>query len=466
MMTPFIIEPFVVFFREGVKVFLVSTVIISYIRERGHPEGIRAFGSGLLFSVLLSLAAAVFLLHYGISPKKEIGGFIDYSFALLYLLGLGALYQSHGIDMVGPLKGLKDNRRVVSCLCFVLPFLLFSPEAIGALLLTKELSLMKGRAAITYFSAVLGLVCSLVGGISLMKGAGRIRIGRFFDLPGLVFSIAVIKLMTGGIKGFAEMSLIPSVQRGVMKMFHDIVHQFIVILMVPDHPLLKSTVWNFIGFFIGSTVALGIALMILAVPLAAYLYKTLVAPLPSLSGLRYGAEKRALVADVRSRRRRASLPITISLLLVLASWYAAMGERVSSLSVLQPRPVVSEKGVIVIPLNDPSLDLFDGALHKFALAAGEDTVRILVIKKPGGTLAVCLDACEICPPEGYGQSGEFVVCIFCKTPIPLKAVGEPGGCNPIPLSAVVSERDIRIQEAEILRKWQDVKTGKTRESIK
>lgn len=84
----------------------------------------------------------------------------------------------------------------------------------------------------------------------------------------------------------------------------------------------------------------------------------------------------------------------------------------------------------------------------------------MAVKKTDGTLSVCLDACEICPPDGYGQKGDSLVCIYCGTPIHLDSLGKPGGCNPIPLSASIEGGFVKIELDEVLKKWGFVKKGK------
>jgi uncharacterized membrane protein len=127
---------------------------------------------------------------------------------------------------------------------------------------------------------------------------------------------------------------------------------------------------------------------------------------------------------------------------------------------------VEDKGAIVLPLTDPTMDISDGRVHKFSVARGAEVITFLVIKRPDGRLAVCLDACEICPPEGYGQGEGDLVCLYCMTPIPLDTVGRPGGCNPIPLEAEVTESAIRVSVDELDRKWRFVKSGESKEGLR
>ncbi len=471
-MNPFVAAPFIIIFREGLKVCIVSLFVISFLDARSGDKShaaskwTKAFIIGLILSLTLSVAIAAFTIHNHIDVREEIGNFIAYSFAMLYILAVIGLYQTHGIELLGPLKKAGNNSFFVTAVCFAVPFMLFLPENVGAFAFLHETALMKGNTYGCYFSAFMGLVLSAGPGIPIASYLRKKGIGSFFDLPGLLFSLAVIKLIGGGIRGFAEMTLVSSVQRGAMKMLHDMIHQLFVILMLPDHPLLTPFVWRFVGFLFGSTLAIVIALFVLAAPLAIYIVKTIFSPMTGIEMTQEGAHRRAFIAAQRSRRRKVTAPVFISLLLVFASWYAASGERSTSLYLPQPLPVVSDKGVISIPLRESGDDLFDGRIHKFSFSSGSDVIRILIVKKPDGRLATCLDACEICPQEGYGQSHERIVCLYCKTPIPLKSIGEPGGCNPIPLNAVVTDRDVRIQASDILKKWQDVKTGKTKGSVK
>jgi uncharacterized membrane protein len=209
-----------------------------------------------------------------------------------------------------------------------------------------------------------------------------------------------------------------------------------------------------------------VALFLLLTPPVMFLYHSITEPIPEPVGFVTGAEKRKFQALERSGRRRKALPVIFFVCVILITWFSQRGETVSRLYNPKPIPVVEDKGIILIPVSDPTMDLMDGRLHKFSLVSGEDIIRILIIKKPDNTLAVCLDACEICLPDGYGQREAHVICIYCNTPIPIETLGEPGGCNPIPLSASVTERDVRIELSEILKKWQYVKTGKSKEAVK
>jgi uncharacterized membrane protein len=236
-------------------------------------------------------------------------------------------------------------------------------------------------------------------------------------------------------------------------------------VMVPDHPLLRITTWNFIGIFFGTNIAsLASLIIILFFPLL-FLYFSLFRPIPEPEAGK-GAEKRKIKSLILSSRRKKALPVIFFIALITVSWFFERGETVSELFVPKARPVVAENGVIMIPLSDPTMDLMDGSLYRFTYSHENDEIGILIIKKPDDTLSVSLDACEICPPVGYGQRTDHVVCIYCRTPISIDTLGQPGGCNPIPLSAEIDGKFITITTGEILDKWGFVLSGDSKEPVR
>jgi uncharacterized membrane protein len=234
------------------------------------------------------------------------------------------------------------------------------------------------------------------------------------------------------------------------------VHQSFVFPLVPDHALLRITAWNFIGFFFGSWFAMAFSLGLLLLVPVVYLYRSITAPIDAPEDAATGAERRIYRAEVRRTRWLRALPVAAFVLVVVGGWYAGGSGHDARITVPDPRPLILEGQDAVVPITGPSLDLMDGSLHTFTLTVDGEPMRILIIRRPDGGLAVCLDACEICPPEGYGQSGGRVVCVYCATPIPVASVGEPGGCNPIPLNAEVTPDEVRVSVSEIASKWRSM----------
>jgi hypothetical protein len=460
-MSLFITEAAAVAAKEAIKLAAVWFVLRAFLRGRGGGDLIAPFYWGVLGASLIALLALP--IPPDLETKVFLSRLIGYVFFIFFMGSVAALYQSSGVGLV---KGGAPGNRAMRPLVMALTVFYFLPDILGASMFLRELSAIKESAPATWLSAALGFLLTAALLYALLRRAAW-DASRFFDLAQLLLFLSVVKLLGGGTRGFAELTLIPSVQRGVMKFVHDFIHQTFVFIMVPDHPLLKITTWNFIGVFFGPNLGMALTLLILLTPPLMFLYRSATAA-PHVTGERpmTGAERRLTLAAERAERVRKAIPVAVFVLVILVSWFIGRGEKLSLLYIPVPKPVVEDKGVIVLPLTDPTMDLLDGRLHKFTIAREGEAVTFLVIKKPGGGLSVCLDACEICPPDGYGQSEGEVTCIYCMTPIPVGTLGKPGGCNPIPLEAAVSGKDIRIDVSEIDRKWRDVTTGLTKEGIR
>jgi len=463
-MSLFIIEAAVVGLKEALKLWVVWLVMSAYLKDMGSPRLIRAFHMGIALTI--ALFAVSFAIASDPYVRTVLSRLTGYTFFVFFISSIAALLESTGTRLFAGLKPKEGIFRPVIALSTVF---YFSPDIIGSSMFIRELSEMKGAYAAVYLSGFAGFALPfLLTALTLYKYRGGrtaaiAAIAPYFGTAQFLLFLSMVKLLGGGVKGFAEFSLIPMVQRGVMKFFHDFVHQTFVFLMVPDHPLLATTVWNFIGIFFGPNIAMAASLFILLAPPLLFLLKGATSPRGGTATPQgatgpgeKGAERRKLMASVRADRRKKAVPVVGFIALILIFYFSGGTGEVSRLYNPKPKPVVEDKGVIIIPLTDPTMDLMDGMLHKFSFAAEGKTMNMLIIKKPDGKLAVCLDACEICPPEGYGQREAHVVCIYCMTPIPVETLGRPGGCNPIPLNASITEKDIRVDVAEIIGKWQKV----------
>jgi uncharacterized membrane protein len=463
MNTFVVYEALAVGFKEGLKVGILWLVFRSYLILQDRVHFRKIFITGVFISLLFS--SAVLFLPQGPALKEQISNFISLSFVVFLIASVGALLNSTGIELFAPFKKFIKGDFFMHGLIVIASVFFFLPDYAGTFLFLNELSGLKEAVILTYASALTGFL--VAGGICLVmvRYLSARFIGSFFDIPQLLLFFALVKLFGGGTQGFAEITLIPSVQRGLMKFSHDFIHQTFVFLMVPDHPLLKTTVWNFIGIFFGPNIASWESLIILLFFPLMFIYYSLFKPLPEAE-TDSGAERRKLRHHILSDRRRKALPIIAFVCIIFFAWFSQGGESASMLYIPKAKPVVEDKGLVMIPVNDPTMDLRDGVLHKFALSHKGHEIKLLVIRKPDNQLSVCLDACEICQPDGYGQRENHVVCLYCNTPIPISTLGKPGGCNPIPLSAVVDDRFIRIEMSEIVNKWEYVNSGKSKESVK
>ncbi len=444
-----VLEVLAVGAKEGLKLSFCVFLMLSYLEQSG-----RQHLRGPLFAGLI----AVFLASFGVmtlpvSPevRDSIVRLIGYVFGLFFLFSIGALFHATGTDLLGPLARTAQAHIVLIPATTLLVILYFAPDMAGSSLFISDVSVMAGTGRPLFLAAAAGFG----GAIALVYGVSRRYrpdLSAMIDLPQVLIVLALVKLVAGGVQGFAELSLIPSVKAGLMKFVHDVVHQVFVMLLVPDHPILAMTTWNFIGVLFGESAGMWLSLILLALPLLLFMRKHFSAPITVPADRQTSARKRIWIKAVRDLRFQRSLPVLVFFVFILGLWFQQKGESLNPLYIPSARQVVAEDGVVAIPLQSPLDDLRDGMMHKFAVAVEEKNIRILILKKPDGTLGVCLDACEICAPDGYGQTKEHVVCLYCKTPIPLASVGSPGGCNPIPLEPLITDKEVRITLEDIRKK--------------
>ncbi len=461
--------------KEGLKIAIVWLVFYSYLVKKDRSGLIKYINYGIVISLIITI---IMLLMPQVEIDKQVlTNIIATSLAVFFIFSAAALFHASGTNLFRPLQAeakgnsaTVDNQSLLSrewasgALIFLTAIVFIVPDSLGSLLFLKEFAFMRDAAFMTYAYALLGLVIPVVILFLINKFYKPYWIGNYFAFPQLILFLAVVKLLGSGTKGIAEMSLIPSVQRGFMKFVHDVIHQVLVLFMVPDHPLLQTTVWDFIGMFFGANMASYASLFILLAFPFMFIYFSMFKPLPEPDAFS-NVERRKIKSRIISDRRKKALPVFLFVLLVVSVWFIKRGETVSEIYKPPARPVVVDSGSVLIPLKDPSMDLTNGLIHKFSLVHEGEEIRIAVIRKSGRTLSVSLDACEICPPDGYGQREDHVVCLYCNTPIDISSMGMPGGCNPIPLSARYEGGFMKIDLKEILDKWGFVKTGKAKEGV-
>jgi uncharacterized membrane protein len=102
----------------------------------------------------------------------------------------------------------------------------------------------------------------------------------------------------------------------------------------------------------------------------------------------------------------------------------------------------------------PTSQITDDQLHRYGVRVddgkgGSVEVRFLLFKKPDGNIVSVADACHICGPVGFYISSQGITCKMCASPLVPQSMGQPGGCNPIPLKSSIGGGEIIIQSADL-----------------
>lgn len=417
--------------KEAVVLTSLALVMGQYLQAWGQPRAIiLAYYLGLAIGlVLTSLLSGI------LPPEVCLKGECLVVGGLLLSSGIVA-WKYPGKELSGQLLGWCS--RVASHTLFFLfglVLILSSHEGID-------------DPMVSLLSLGMGVIL-----LCLSKPLGLVKLARLFTLPEVLFIIFVVKLLAN------YSILLPFLQTRAIKLGHDLVHLLIVLFLLPDHPFLQPFWWQVIGLSFGKQTTLIILSTLLSIPALLLIRNIWRQPLPARLSTQSRAEWRKLYAEVRRKKRLRTLHIYLCLALILLGGYTASTQS-GTLYEPSPEPVVDDgSGFITLDLSSPIAHLSEGKLHKYLYTQEDIVVTFLVIQRPDGRWATTLDICELCPPEGYAQLGKDLFCKYCKTPIPIGTIGEPGGCNPIPIPSQVDKTSLRISVKELLDKYrQRIKT--------
>jgi FTR1 family protein len=247
------------------------------------------------------------------------------------------------------------------------------------------------------------------------QGTLPIRLDRFFDATSIMLVVLAVQLTLTGIHELSEAQVIPGGPT-MMGIVGPIVRNDIFFLAV----LLGTAAWVVVREMLRSRHAAA-----------------------SAEGMNE-AEQRLL--RWRQQRERSMMTATVATVFVVLVALATDHVYARAAAQLSPAATIEAVGDEV---RLPIVQVNDGELHRFYFEQGINSVRFIVIKRPDGTLAAALDACELCGPMGYYQDGANVICKHCGAVIYTPSIGLPGGCNPIPLESRLEGGELVIATSEL-----------------
>lgn len=417
-------EAFVITLREGLEAALVVGLVLAYLNQSGRSELRRWAYAGLALAVFASLLAAAGFSRAGLDPENEvlegtllaIAAFMVFSLvAWMWRAARGLKREIEGRLETLTLAGANHGRAGWALLGFV--FFIVFREGVETILFLAALSLAETPDLAGLLGGLAGLGLAALFGVLIVKGSVRINLRRFFGVTSLVLLVLVARLAAGSLHEFFEVGLLPS----------------------------TPAVLAVIGFVVKDSTSTVILAALVALPVLALLPELRLRPeaLAALPGENNAERRKRLAGLYRARNWQAGLiSVTLATVLPVGSFTLAAGR-----SAYRPDPqAVSAHtdGMVHILLDDLTLD----ELNLYVYETAQANVSFLVVKREEDVL-VTLNACGICPPRGYHQEGDVLVCDNCNAPINMDTVGMPGGCNPIPLAASLAGGEVLIAAADL-----------------
>jgi high-affinity iron transporter len=405
-------EAFIVTLREGVEAALVVGIIVAFLRREGYERHLKAVWAGLGVATAASLLGAFFLYRWAVNEEVFEGLLYLGSAVIVGSMMVWMWRHSHALsgEMKGSLARImsREGTASVTAGLFAFTFLMVFREGIETVLFLSALSLSTG-GLMAILGVLAGLGLAVVFGVLFVRGSLRIDLGRFFKITGVALGIFILQLLTNGYHELSEAGWLPAN----------------ALTMSTVGPLVKNEF-----FFVAA---------VLVLPLLMLMIPGRRREEAAAAGAAARLEKAGSQRQARARMLGATLGIIILAALGLGFVYS---QPPAALSAAEPVTVGAD-GAVRIPLS-----VFQGTkLHRFQTTVDGHPVRFIAIPiEKGGPIATAFDSCLICGPRGYYQDGPNVTCLHCGSAIYPPSIGQPGGCNPVPLKAR-TERDALVLAA-------------------
>lgn len=403
---------FIITLREGVEAALVVGIVMAYLAKIGRPDLRRVVYAGLGAAFAGSIGAAVIINRLAFNEDIFEGWIM--LVAAVFVISMVWFMARHARTMKGSIEaklgGLASEGSKFGVFAFV--FLMVLREGVETVLFLSAVSLTSSELA-TFLGTLAGVLAAVLFGVMFVKGSVRIDLRKFFRVTTVILIFVAAQLIVGGLHELSENGVLPSSQRE----------------MALVGPIVRNEF-----FFVVTILALA-GLMILFEQRRRA---------PALAAEASNAERRK--AAWTARREKLWMVSLYCCSFLFITMVTAEFIYAKTANAAPPAtPLAFTNGVATIAAGD----LSDGDLHRYSATEDGAEVRFLLYKKPDGKIVAVLDACQICGSQGFTRTENGLMCKNCAAPVNPQSVGQPGGCNPIPLKASVQNDSVTVAESDL-----------------
>ena len=405
------LQAFIITLREGVEAALIVGITLAYLAKIGRNDLRKSVYAALGSAFVGSIGAALIISRLKLNQDIFEGWVM--LIAAGFVLTMIVFMMKTGRKLKGQIEGkvglLAGNDAWIGLFLFV--FLMVLREGVETVLILSAVTLNSSEL-LSFIGTGLGVIVAVAFGVMFVKGSVKINLRKFFKVTTAILFFVAAQLLVSGLHELSENGILPSSRQ--------------------EMAIIGPIVRNDLFFFI--TILVLAALMVLF-----EMKSRQPVDLPA-SG---AARRKALWTARRERLWMASVYVCSFIFIVMVTAGFIYEKSASALS---PATAVSfVNGQVAVPLSQ----VYDGDLHRYEAKIGEVEVRFWIYQKPDGKIATLFDACEICGPVGFYKGPNGIVCKNCAAPINPQSVGMPGGCNPVPLKAEVTNDAVIISEADV-----------------
>ena len=400
------LQAFIITLREGVEAALIIGIVFAYLNKTGRNDLKRVVLAALGAACVCSLLVAVVLAR--ISFNEDMFEGIVMLVAAVFVVSMiwfmqrtAKTMKGHIEKKLGTLAGSGSSAGL-----FLFVFLMVFREGVETVLILGAVSL-NSTELMSFFGTLLGVTCAVIFGVLFVKGSVRINLQRFFRVTSVILYFVAFQLIVSGLHELSEYGILPS-SKSEMRIIGPIVSND--------------------SFFFITILALA-GLMVL------FEYRKRIgqSALTENSATLNAAERRK--AEWSARRERLWMSAVyicsfVFIFLVTAQYIYA--KSTTALSAASPVTLIGSQATV------PVSQINDNHLHRYVVNVNGTDVRFLLFRKPNGKIVTVADACQICGPVGFYKNGNNIICKLCASPLTAQSMGDPGGCNPVPLQSTVS----------------------------
>jgi high-affinity iron transporter len=412
------LQAFIITLREGVEASLIVGIVFAYLVKIGRPELKKvvfwALGSALAASVLGAVLIA--RTHFN---SDIFEGWVMLAAALFVVSMIWFMHKT-ARSMKGEIEGrvaraIQNTSRLG---LFFFVFLLVLREGVETVLILSAVSL-NSTELLSFLGTALGVLVAVVFGVMFIRGSVRIDLQRFFRVTTVILYFVVFQLVVSGLHELSENGVLPSSQAEMRTI----------------GPIVRNDL-----FFFVTMLALA-ALMVLMEQ-----RRRTPATLPETTS---SAERRRI--EWTQRREKLWMGAVVGsafVFIFLSTAQFIYAKSSTALSATTPVTLVGDQVTV------PATQITDDQLHRFGVhvddgAGRSPEVRFLLFKKPDGNIVSVADACNICGPVGFYMGSQGITCKMCASPLVPASMGQPGGCNPIPLKSTQANGEIIIAASDL-----------------
>jgi high-affinity iron transporter len=407
------LDALIVTLREGVEAALVVGITLVYLAKIGRSDLRRVVYWALGAAVAGSVGTAIALSRTAFNQDVFEGWVM--LLAAFFVVTMVIFMARTAKGLKGRIEqrvgGMADGGRHIGLFLFV--FLMVLREGVETVLILAAVS-FNSTELMSFLGTLLGLVLAIAFGVMFVKGTVRIDLRKFFRITTVILIFVAVQLTISGLHELMENGKLPSSPQ--------------------EMALIGPIVRNEFFFFV--TILALAALMIL------FEQRRRVQAVTENAS---AADRRKAAWTAKRERTWMMAVYSFSFLFItMATAEFIYGRTVAAGP--PPTLVTFANGVTTIAAND----IADNDLHFYAADVNGTRLRFFLYRKPDSSVAALLDACQICGSQGFQKtSSGALMCKNCAAPINPQSVGQPGGCNPIPLKATAGDGKITIAEADL-----------------